>query len=186
MVKKLLCIMLCVLSVASFVGCREKSGEESNQIVIEWVTVEKDKGDTVDKGDTADKGDIAEKTETDTDKEAESPPKQKNELITRALDKKQDFAIVDHQGKKQITNKDVIGVYIVYKKGQNRYLEIRFSEKGAKQFKEAVENSPTATLSIMLNNEILTSNVIANEENPERAKLTGDYDTIMNWFNKMT
>lgn len=108
------------------------------------------------------------------------------ELMERTLTDEYKFAIVDDKGTVWLENADVKSVLIMYKKGQNRYLELRFTEDGTEKFKKAVKKNKKGTLSITLDGEVLASPVLANEETPEYAKLTGIYDDVVGWFNKLT
>ena len=112
----------------------------------------------------------------------EDPPM---ELMGKTITDEYEFAIIGNEDTEPITAKDVQGVYIIYKKGQNRYLEIRFTEDGVDKFEDAIDDNENG-LSITLDGEVLVSGLIANEEEPERAKLIGDYETIMKYFNKIT
>lgn len=105
------------------------------------------------------------------------------ELMSRSLSAEHEFAIVDEDNNVVLKNADVKSVLIMYKKGQNRYLELRFTDEGAKNFKKASKKSD---LSITLDGKVLTSNVFANEENNEYAKITGIYEEIIGYFNEMT
>lgn len=107
------------------------------------------------------------------------------ELMGKTITDEYEFAIIGNEDTEPITAKDVQGVYIIYKKGQNRYLEIRFTEDGVDKFEDAIDDNENG-LSITLDGEVLVSGLIANEEEPERAKLVGDYETIMKYFNKIT
>ena len=136
--KKLICIVLCLLTAICFVGCKEETQE--NQLTL-------------------------------------------MELMSRSLSAEHEFAIVDEENTVVIKNEDVESVLIMYKRMQNRYLELRFTEEGAKKFKKAAKKSD---LSITLDGKVLTSNVIANEENKEYAKIDGTYEEIIGYFNEMT
>lgn len=141
--KKLLCIIICILTAFCFVGCKK-----------------------------ADEADSAE------------PPI--FELMARGLTDEYDFAIVDEEGTVWLENADVSAVLVMFKKGQNRYLELRFTEDGTEKFKKAIKKNKKGTLSITLDGEVLASPVLANEENPDYAKLTGIYEDVVGWFNKLT
>ncbi len=112
----------------------------------------------------------------------ENPPM---ELMGKTITDKYEFAMIGNEDTEAITAKDVQGVYIIYKKGQNRYLEIRFTEDGAEKFEDAIDENENG-LSITLDGEVLVSNVKANENDSTKAKIIGDYKTIIGYFNKMT
>lgn len=141
--KKLLCIIMCILAVLCFVGCKDKD---------EAVTVE--------------------------------PPLV--ELMARTLSDEHEFAIVDDKGTVWLENDDVTAVLVMYKKGQNRYLELRFTEEGAKTFKKAIKKAKSGTLSITLDGEVLVPTVTANQETPEYARADSVYEDVIGWFNKLT
>ena len=141
--KKLLCIIICILTAFCFVGC-------------------KDKGEPL----------------------SDEPPLV--ELMARALSDENEFAIVDEKGTVWLENDDVTSVVIMYKRGQNRYLELRFTKEGAKSFKQAVRKTKNGTLNIMLNGELLACDVTANQENPEYARVDSKYEEVIDWFNKLT
>ena len=106
------------------------------------------------------------------------------ELMNRTLDEEYDFALVGEGNTALLTGADVDCVCVMYKNGENRYLEIRFTEEGAEKFEDAIDDYDE--LEITLDGEILTGGVIANPDEPTKAKLIEDYDTIMQWFNKLT
>ncbi len=112
----------------------------------------------------------------------EEPPM---DLMQKKLSGDYEFAMIGEDGTELLQGDDVTSVHIIYKKGENRYLEIRFTKDGAKKFEDAIEDNDEG-LSITLDGEVFVSGVMANEDTPERAKLTGDYKTIMGWFNKIT
>lgn len=141
--KKLLCIIICILTAFCFVGCKDADEAISDE-----------------------------------------PPL--IELMARSLSSEYEFAIVDEEDAVWLENADVSSVLVMYKKGQNRYLELRFTEEGTKKFKKAVKKNKNGTLSITLDGEVLVSGVLANEETPEYAKLTGVYEDVIGWFNKLT
>ncbi len=105
------------------------------------------------------------------------------ELMSRSLSAEHEFAIVDEDNNVVLKNADVKSVLIMYKKGQNRYLELRFTDEGGKKFKKAARKG---NLSITLDGENITSNITANEENNEYAKITGIYEEIIGYFNEIT
>lgn len=141
--KKILCIIICILTAFCFVGCKDADEALSDE-----------------------------------------PPL--IELMARTLSSEYEFAIVDEDGTVWLENDDVTSVLVMYKKGQNRYLELRFNEEGAEKFKKAIKKNKKGTLSITLDGEVLASPVLANEENAEYAKLTGIYEDVVGWFNKLT
>lgn len=142
--KKLLCIIMVILSFFCFAGCKDDSQE------------------TEPKGPTM------------------------VELMEKNLTEEYDFAIVNDEGTVYLENEDVSKLFIMYKKGQDRYLEIRFTEDGAKKFKKAIKENKKNQLSITLDGKIYVTPVLANEETPEYAKITGTYEEIMVYFNKMS
>lgn len=108
------------------------------------------------------------------------------ELMEKELTDEYDFAIVNDEGTVLLENEDVSKLFVMYKKGQHRYLELRFTEEGTEKFKKAIKENKRNKLSIMLDGEVFVTPVIANEDTPEYAKITGTYDEIMTYFNKMT
>lgn len=143
--KKILCIIFCLLMAFSFVGC--KKGVEELSSTIEPIKVE---------------------------------------LMSRSLTDEYKFAIVDDEGTVWLENADVSSVLIMYKKGQNRYLELRFTKEGTSKFKKAVRKNKKGTLSITLDGEVLASPVTANEETPEYARVDSVYEDVIGWFNTLT
>ncbi len=136
--KKLLCIVLCLLTAVCFVGCKDKTDENEPPLM---------------------------------------------ELMSRSLSDEHEFAIVDEENTVVLKNADVKSVLVMYKKGQNRYLELRFTNEGGKKFKKAAKKG---NLSITLDGKSITSNISANEEISEYAKITGTYEEIIGYFNEMT
>lgn len=108
------------------------------------------------------------------------------ELVSRTLDSEHEFAIVDGEGNEWLNGDDVKNVLVMYKEGENRYLEFRFTKDGAKKFKKAVKKNKNGTLSITLDGEVVASPVVANEKNSSYAKFTDSYDTLIDCFNKLT
>ena len=108
------------------------------------------------------------------------------ELMARTLSEEHEFAIVDDKGTVWLENDDVTSVLVMYKKGQNRYLELRFTEEGTKTFKKAIKKAKNGTLSITLDGEVLVSTVTANQETPEYARADSVYEDVIGWFNKLT
>ena len=108
------------------------------------------------------------------------------ELISRTLNDEHEFAIVDDNGEEWITNDDVEKVSVIYKEGEDRYLELHFTKDGAKKFKKAVKKSKDGTLSITLDGESIASPIVANEKNPEYAKFSDKYEVVIDCFNKIT
>lgn len=141
--KKLLCIIMCILTAFCFVGCKDKDEGLSDE-----------------------------------------PPL--IELMARTLTDEFDFAIVDDKGTVWLENDDVAQVLVMYKKGQNRYLELRFTEEGAKTFKKAVKKTKDGALSITVDGEVLVPAVTANQETPEYARADSIYEDVIGWFNKLT
>lgn len=141
--KKILCIIICILTAFCFVGCKDADEALSDE-----------------------------------------PPL--IELMARTLSSEYEFAIVDDEGTVWLENDDVTSVLVMYQKGQNRYLELRFTEDGAKAFKKAIKKAPNGTLSITLDGEVLVSTVTANQETPEYARADSVYEDVIGWFNKLT
>lgn len=110
----------------------------------------------------------------------------KVELMSRSLTSEYKFAIVDEEGTVWLENADVSSVLIMYKKGENRYLELRFTKEGTRKFKKAVRKNKNGTLSITLDGEVLASPVTANTENPEYARVDNVYEEVVGWFNSLT
>lgn len=106
------------------------------------------------------------------------------ELAHRTLDNLREIAMVGEDNEVLLTNDDVDSVYIMYKNGENRYLEIRFTEDGAEKFEDAMDDNDKLT--VTLDGEVFIENVKANEDTPERAKVVGNYDTLMQYFNQLT
>ena len=107
------------------------------------------------------------------------------ELMSRTLDANHEFALVGEDDTELLDGKDVTSVSIVYKSGENRYLEIHFTEKGQEKFEDAIDDNEQG-LTITFDGEVLASGVLANPDYPERAKLTGKYADIIQLFNKLT
>lgn len=108
------------------------------------------------------------------------------ELMSRSLSDENEFALIDSNGKVWLKNDDVVSVLIMYKKGENRYLELRFTKDGTKRFKQAVKKNKKATLSITLNGEELIPLVTANQETPKYARVDSTYEDVVGWFNELT
>lgn len=115
------------------------------------------------------------------EKEEKIPPR---ELMVKSINEECDFALIDKEKKEILTEDDVESVCVMYPKGGNRYLEIRFTEDGAEKFEDAIEENKK--LSAKLGGKVITDNVVANEEYPQRAKIDAAYETFMKWFNEMT
>lgn len=113
----------------------------------------------------------------------EEPMEKPMELMYRTLDEKQKFALMGDD-EIMLTGKDVAGVSIMYPKGGNRYLEIRFTESGKEKFEDAIDDYDELTITI--NGKVLTGGVVANEHWPEKAKIIGEYSKIINIFNELT
>ncbi len=113
----------------------------------------------------------------------EEPMEKPMELMYRTLDEKQKFALMGDD-EVMLTGKDVAGVSIMYPKGGNRYLEIRFTEEGKEKFEDAIDDYDELTITI--NDKVLTGGVVANEHWPEKAKIIGEYSKIINIFNELT
>lgn len=113
----------------------------------------------------------------------EEPMEKPMELMYRTLDEKQKFALMGDD-EIMLTGKDVAGVSIMYPKGGNRYLEIRFTENGKEKFEDAIDDYDELTITI--NGKVLTGGVVANEHWPEKAKITGEYKVLIGYFNEMT
>lgn len=114
----------------------------------------------------------------------EEPMEKPLELIYSTLDETNKFALIGDDDEIMLTNKDVEGVSIMYPKGGNRYLEIRFTEEGKEKFEDAIDDYDELT--ITLDGKVLTSGVVANEYEPEKAKIIGEYKVLIGYFNEMT
>lgn len=117
------------------------------------------------------------------EEEKPQPPSPPKELAFRILDASREFAIIGDD-EQVITASDVEGVYIMHIKGENRYLEIRFNEDGAEKFEDAIDDYESLT--ITLDGKVLVEDVVANEYDSQKAKIDGDYATLMGYFNEMT
>lgn len=138
--KKLLCVILCLLIPFCFAACKDSGKNEPVPI----------------------------------------------ELISRALNAEHEFAIVDDSGEEWITNEDVEKVFVIYKEGEDRYLELHFTKSGVKKFKKAVKKNKDGILSITLDGESIASPIVANEKNSEYAKFSDKYEVVIDCFNKIT
>lgn len=108
------------------------------------------------------------------------------DLITKDICDSYEFTIVDDNGTVWVEHQDMKEAGIVYKEGQNRYLEIRFTQSGAKKFRDAIKETQDGTLSLMMDGEVLASPILANEIIADYAKITGPYSDVAHWFNMLT
>ena len=116
--------------------------------------------------------------------EIPKPPSEPMELMCKTLDSEYDFALIGDDGEEVLKSSDVDAVYIMYIKGENRYLEIRFKDTAVEKFEDAIDDYDE--LAITLDGEILVEGIVANKYYPDRARLDGKYETIMIYFNEMT
>ena len=107
------------------------------------------------------------------------------ELTENKIPDERQFAVVDKNGDKILTNEDVEKVLVVFEKSKDRYLELRLTDDGMKKFKKAVKQKD-AELSITLNGEKLTSPVIKDDVEENSAIVLGEYEDVMDWFNAIT
>lgn len=108
------------------------------------------------------------------------------ELMSRAVTDDYKVAMVDGEGTVWLENADIKSVLIMFKNGENRYLELRFTEDGEKKFKNAVRKNKKGNLSITIDGEALVPTVTANEKTPEYARADSHYDDVVHWFNELT
>lgn len=140
--KKLLCIIICILTAFSCIGCRAIGDEGSGEFRI-------------------------------------------LELAENKIPDKKQFAVVDANGNTVLTNADVEKVLVVFEKAKDRYLELRLTEDGATKFKKALKPKD-AELKITINGEDLAYPVIADDVEKNSAIVLGEYEDVMDWFNKIT
>lgn len=95
------------------------------------------------------------------------------------------FEVEDQDGKIWLENDDVEKVCVTYEKEKGRYLELRLTKSGAKSLKKALKNEETV-LSIMVNDKKLASPLIQDDIEDNSAIVTGEYETIMDYFNALT
>ena len=114
----------------------------------------------------------------------EEPKEKAIELMHRTLDENYKFALEGDDGTVLLTGKDVEEVYLMFRNGENRYLEIRFTEDGKEKFEDAIDDYDKLT--ITLDGEVLVKDVVANEYDSQLAKIEGEYSVIMGYFNEMT
>ncbi len=107
------------------------------------------------------------------------------ELTENKIPDERQFAVVDKDGDKILTNEDVEKVLVVFEKSKDRYLELRLTDDGMKKFKKALKQKD-AELSITLNGEKLTSPVIKDDVEENSAIVLGEYEDVMDWFNAIT
>ncbi len=161
--KKILCCIICLLIVFGLVGCKKSTNGLSDSSNPNGINGQANAED------------------------GESPiPQKPIELMQRTVSNDVEFVLVDSKDKVWLENEDVEGVLIVYKKGQNRYLELRFTEEGTKKFKKAVRRNKKSTLIVKLDGEVLIPSVVANELSPDCARADGKYENVVDWFNKLT
>lgn len=107
------------------------------------------------------------------------------ELAEKQLLSDIEFKIVDSEGTVWLENQDIEKVLVTYQKEKNRYLELRLTDDGLKEFKKALKNKDTV-LSITVDGEALTSPVILDDIEENSAIVLGEYEDVMNWFNTIT
>lgn len=107
------------------------------------------------------------------------------ELAEKQLLSDIDFKVVDNEGTVWLENQDIEKVLVTYQKDKNRYLELRLTKDGIKNFKEALKNKDTV-LSITVDGEVLTSPVILDDIEENSAIVLGEYEDVMKWFNAIT
>lgn len=107
------------------------------------------------------------------------------ELTEKKIPDERQFAVVDAEGNTVLDNGDVEKVLVVFEKSKDRYLELRLTEDGAKKFKEA-SKSKNSVLSITLDGVILASPVVSDDAEENSAIVLGEYESVMDWFNKIT
>lgn len=107
------------------------------------------------------------------------------ELAEKQLLSDIDFKVVDNEGTVWLENQDIENVLVTYQKDKNRYLELRLTKDGIKNFKEALKNKDTV-LSITVDGEVLTSPVILDDIEENSAIVLGEYEDVMKWFNAIT
>lgn len=107
------------------------------------------------------------------------------ELTENKIPDEKQFAITDADGNAVLDNNDVEKVLVVFEKSKDRYLELRLTKSGARKFKKALKEKD-AVLSITLAGEQIASPVIADDAEENSAIVLGEYEEIMDWFNKIT
>lgn len=107
------------------------------------------------------------------------------ELAEKQLLSDIDFKVVDSEGTVWLENQDIEKVLVTYQKDKNRYLELRLTKDGIKDFKQALKNKDTV-LSITVDGEVLTSPVILDDIEENSAIVLGEYEDVMKWFNAIT
>lgn len=118
---------------------------------------------------------------------SKEPPIQ---LMQKTLKDNYEFTIVGEDNQKLLGAEDVEGIYIMIRKDEktgeysNRYLEIRFTEAGSEKFEEAIDDNENG-LTVMIDGEMLIENVMANEHEPNKAKIDDKYDVLMSYFNRL-
>lgn len=140
--KKILCIIVCLIALIAFAGCREAEDNGSGEFYI-------------------------------------------LELTENKIPDEKQFAITDADGNTVLDNNDVEKVLVVFEKSKDRYLELRLTKDGAKKFKNALK-SEDAVLSITLAGKQIASPVIADDAEDNSAIVLGEYEDVMDWFNKIT
>ncbi len=141
MMKKWLCIIICLITAFCFAGCKEEVDPNEPPLV---------------------------------------------ELIAKSITDKHEITIVDDEGTVWLKNEDISSVCIMFKNGQNRYLELRFTEDGEEKFEDAIDESKDGIVSIKLDGEVLVKKVTANEKTPEYARADSKYEDVIGWFNELT
>ncbi len=107
------------------------------------------------------------------------------ELTENVIPDDRDFSVVDKSGTVILENEDIEKVLVVFEKSKDRYLELRLTKEGAKNFKKAARKKD-AELSIMLNGQKLASPVIPDEAEDNSAIVLGEYEDVIDWFNQLT
>ncbi|MBQ8741288.1 MAG: hypothetical protein IJY79_07040 [Clostridia bacterium] len=107
------------------------------------------------------------------------------ELAEKQLLDDMDFKVIDGEGTVWLENQDIEKVLVTYQKEKNRYLELRLTDEGLKDFKKALKNKDTV-LTITVNGEKLASPVILDDIEENSAIVLGEYEDVMNWFNTIT
>ncbi len=97
-----------------------------------------------------------------------------------------DFKITDQDGVVWLDYTDVKTVCVSMREGKGRYLELRLTDDGAADFKEAL-SKPNTVLSIMAGDVLLASPVLQDEVEENSAVVLGDYkEVVMRTFNAIT
>lgn len=108
------------------------------------------------------------------------------ELMVRNVTNKREITIVDDEGTVRLKNEDISSVCIMFRNGENRYLELRFTEEGEGKFEDAIDESKDGSVSIKVDGEVVVEKLAANEKTPEYARADSKYEDVIDWFNKLT